>query len=61
MAQLVQDLMQNVIKMFSPPDSISVTNNKRNSNLIEWNSVERADSYNFTLMKNCKLIHQNLK
>ncbi|MFL2983422.1 MAG: caspase family protein [Candidatus Neomarinimicrobiota bacterium] len=31
---------------FSPPDSISVTNDKRNNNLIEWSFVEGAISYN---------------
>ena len=32
--------------VFSPPDSIIVTNDKRNNNLIEWASVEGASSYN---------------
>ena len=32
--------------VFSPPDSIVVTNDKRNNNLIEWNAVEGASSYN---------------
>ena len=31
---------------FSPPDSIVVTNDKRNNNLIEWSAVEGASSYN---------------
>ena len=30
---------------FSPPDSIVVTNDRRN-NLIEWSAVEGASSYN---------------
>ena len=32
--------------VFSAPDSIAVTNDKRNNNLIEWNAVEGASSYN---------------
>ncbi len=31
---------------FSPPDTIVVTNDKRNNNLIEWSFVEGASSYN---------------
>ena len=31
---------------FSPPDSIVVTNDRRNNNLIEWSAVEGASSYN---------------
>ena len=31
---------------FSPPDTIKVTNDRRNNNLIEWSAVEGASSYN---------------
>ncbi len=31
---------------FSPPDTITVTNDRRNNNLIEWSLVEGASSYN---------------
>ena len=32
--------------VFSAPDSIAVTNDKRNNNLIQWKAVEGASSYN---------------
>ena len=32
--------------VFSPPDSISIVNDKRNNNLISWKAVEGASSYN---------------
>ena len=32
--------------VFSAPDTIQVTNDKRNNNLIEWSAVEGASSYN---------------
>ena len=38
--------------VFSPPDSISVINNKRNSNYISWKGVEGASSYNLYANEN---------
>ena len=51
--------------VFSPPDSITVTNDKRNNNLIEWSIVEGAASYNLyadgKLQTNTTKLEINLK
>ena len=51
--------------VFSAPDSITVKNDKRNNNLIKWNLVEGASSYNLysngKLQTNTTKLEINLK